>query len=166
MTIARAILTCVIVLCFFTIRNDARQSKPEILTIDPIKPDNLVLAGDSAFFAQDANKVKKYRKWKDTSDAPPHEGIPLSQQATFLKIIIPKCPKEAINNSITGMTKVKMWVDEHGNPRLAVIMESSNKIFNDCSLIAAMQCTFKPATNDNKPTSSWTYIPFRFRDCK
>ncbi|MCX6122977.1 MAG: energy transducer TonB [Ignavibacteriales bacterium] len=166
MTITRVFFTGVIILCFITIRNDARQSRPEILTIDPIKPSNLVLTGDSAFFSRDAKKVKKHRKMKDTSDAPPYEGIPLSQQPTFLKMIIPKCPKEAIIKSMTGTTKVKVWVDEHGNPRLAVIMESSDKIFNECSLISAMQWTFKPAMNDNKPTSSWMYIPFRFRNCK
>jgi TonB family protein len=150
-----------------TSRDFQRAPKPnyEVIEIDAIKPPNLTLSGDSAFYSEDSllYKVNHYRNTFATSDT---EWVPVGKSPSPLRIVNPKCPSEARTNSIVGSTRVKMMIDSLGIPRKARIVESSNKIFNECSLIAAMQWRFSPAmTKGQQPVSVWVDIPFRFRDC-
>jgi TonB family protein len=72
-------------------------------------------------------------------------------------------PKDAVTNKIEGNTQVKVWIDENGTPQLAMILKSSNKIFNEQSLIATMNTVFTPAIFNKKPISSWIIIPYNYK---
>ena len=143
---------------------NTQSSQYEMIEIDAIKPPNLTLLGDSAYYADDVAFSTVGAK-KDSARESTADFVPVEKQPTPLRVVNPKCPPGAQKQSITGDTRVKMLIDTLGIPRKARLVESSNKVFNDCSLIASMQWRFSPAMMLGKPVSVWVSIPFRFRNC-
>jgi protein TonB len=72
-------------------------------------------------------------------------------------------PEQAHNDGIEGTVWVKIWVDEHGNARKAVILRTDAEILNQATIDASMNWKFKPAMMDGKPVAVWVTIPFKFK---
>ena len=78
----------------------------------------------------------------------------------------PKYPEVARRAGIEGTVWVKIWIDEQGNPRKAVLLKSDAEILNQTSLDTAMKWKFKPAVLKGKPVAVWVSIPFKFKMSK
>jgi TonB family protein len=120
-------------------------------------PDGVIVSGDSAFYPEALSRINDARNSIDEC-FPDLDSIPI-----ILNVVKPIYPEEAKNAKIEGKIKVKAWIDEKGNPLLAVILESSNKLFNEQSLIATMNSSLKPAIKNNKPVGSWIIVPYEFK---
>ena len=75
----------------------------------------------------------------------------------------PPFPKAAREQQLDGDVVVNLWVDKNGKPLRASIAQTSNTVFNQPSLAAAMKWTFTPATRKGVPIDIALTIPFRFR---
>jgi TonB family protein len=75
----------------------------------------------------------------------------------------PKYPEIAHRAGIEGTVWVKIWIDEEGNARKAVLLKSDAEILNQTSLDTAMKWKFKPAVLNGKPVAVWVSIPFKFK---
>ena len=75
---------------------------------------------------------------------------------------LPEYPEEAKKGKITGKVFVKIFIDEVGKPKKAVIIKSDNYIFNNSTINAAMKSRFTPAMQDGKPVAVWIVLPYRF----
>jgi TonB family protein len=75
---------------------------------------------------------------------------------------VPVYPAEARQNNISGTVWVKVRVNESGVPLEAVVVKSSNTVFNTVSTEAAMKYRFYPGTKNSNPVDAWITIPFRF----
>ena len=71
-------------------------------------------------------------------------------------------PSDARKQGITGRVEVKMLVLKDGSVKRAKIAKSTNLIFNESALRAAMKWTFIPATENDKPINAWVIVPFLF----
>jgi TonB family protein len=75
----------------------------------------------------------------------------------------PKYPEIARRAGIEGTVWVKIWIDEKGNTRKAVLLKSDAEILNQTSLDTAMKWKFKPAMLNGKPVAVWVTVPFKFK---
>jgi len=132
--------------------------------MEVVKPPNLIINGDTAYYSDDSELFKRKIEI-DTSTFIDSQYVKVESQPEPLRIIVPKCPSEAIRTKQNGTTRVKIMIDKNGNPKKAIIFETSGKVFNETSLIAAMQCKFSPAIMKNHPVAVWVVIPFRFMNC-
>ncbi len=98
----------------------------------------------------------------DTSGAPP-DFVAVDVQPKIVQLPNPEYPKAAIEKKIEGRVIVKLWVDEKGRTKKAVIVESDNEIFNKPSIDAAEKARFTPAMAKGKPVDVWVLIPFTFK---
>ncbi|HLP16713.1 MAG TPA: energy transducer TonB [Bacteroidota bacterium] len=96
---------------------------------------------------------------------PSSDYLPVDKQPVPLKghTPWPAYPDSARRAGIEGMTYVKIWIDEQGNPHQAEVIKTENAIFNQPSIDAAMQWKFKPAILKDKPVAVWITIPFKFK---
>lgn len=94
--------------------------------------------------------------------APP-ANVLVDAQPGLVKNAVPVYPEEALKNGVEGSVFVKIWVDEEGKVRDAVIQESDRDVFNQASLDAAKRLQFTPATKDGVPVSVWVTVPFRYK---
>ncbi|HEV8538579.1 MAG TPA: energy transducer TonB, partial [Bacteroidota bacterium] len=62
-----------------------------------------------------------------------------------------------------GTIWVKCWIDQAGNVKKAIIIESNQPIFNEPVMKAVTQYKFRPALSKGKPVDAWVTIPFAFR---
>ena len=141
----------------------SRFNKDNHLRIsDGIKPPNLVIHGDTAYYANDTAAIASVRRHgSDTTKHKDFAGDSLVNEPKLLERVIPKYPYEAL--PITGSTFVKVWVRKNGLPRLAIVTESPNSLLNERSLIAAMECRFEPAMTAKGPVSVWITFPYNFK---
>ncbi|HEY6951871.1 MAG TPA: energy transducer TonB, partial [Bacteroidota bacterium] len=63
----------------------------------------------------------------------------------------------------TGDVIVKLWVTKTGNVKEAIIMSTTNPVFNKYVLKAAVMWKFRPASFRGKAVSVWVSVPFHFR---
>ena len=75
----------------------------------------------------------------------------------------PVYPEAALKDGIEGTVWAKIWVDEQGHSRKAVILKSDAEVFNQATVDAAMKWKFKPAVLKGKPVAVWVTIPFKFK---
>jgi TonB family protein len=121
-------------------------------------PKGVLVSGDSAYYPEVFSLMKNTSPLGSDVCFPSFDSIP-----KVIEDVKVGYPKDAITNKIEGNTQVKVWIDEKGIPRLAVILKSSDKMFNEQSLIAAMNTLFTPAIFSKKPISTWIIIPYKFR---
>jgi hypothetical protein len=139
------------------------KNSEQVVRIDAVKPPNLVISGDTAYFVEDSLLLSTARS--HTPDTTGKYGVdhdPNKKEPRFVRRVLPNCPSEAISKSISGTTNTKVWVDTLGNPRMAIIIESTNPIFNRPSLIAAMQWKFTRAMMTKGPVAVWLSVPLYF----
>jgi TonB family protein len=105
--------------------------------------------------------VRPNPNFHDTTGAPP-DFVKVDKQPKVIFIQKPEYPPVARRDSTEGRTWVKIWVGRDGIPKKAVLLKSSDDIFNLPSLDAAMTCKFTPAILDGKPVDVWVVIPFTF----
>ena len=94
--------------------------------------------------------------------APP-DFVAVEKQPQPVKTPGPVYPEEARRGGIEGTVWAKIWVDEEGNARNAVILKSDAEILNQATIDAAMNWKFKPAIMKGKPVAVWVSIPFKFK---
>jgi TonB family protein len=75
----------------------------------------------------------------------------------------PIYPEIARRAGIEGTVWVKIWIDEQGIPRKAVLIKSDAEVLNQTSLDTAMKWKFKPAVLKGKPVAVWVTMPFKFK---
>jgi TonB family protein len=91
----------------------------------------------------------------DTTAAP-SDFVPVDVQPKVVDLPTPKYPEGAVQKRIEGRVVVKIWVDERGRTKKAVILESDNEIFNKPSMEAAENAKFTPAmAKANLSQSGW-----------
>ena len=93
----------------------------------------------------------------------PPDFVAVEKQPRPIKNPGPVYPEQARNDGIEGTVWVKIWVDEHGNARKAVILRTDAEILNQATIDASMKWKFKPAMMDGKPVAVWVTIPFKFK---
>ena len=125
------------------------------------KPQGLIISGDSAYFPESLAQLKVQIITVDPTKEQP-QFIPVDKFPQIIKYVLPSLSEEIRRRGVLDSTKVKIWIDKEGNPQLAIIVESSNKILNEPSLVEAMNCRFTPAIMDKAPAPVWITIPFRF----
>jgi hypothetical protein len=132
---------------------------------DP-KPADLIIAGRRAYLSGDSLIFGEHPKGDSYLLSTP-EFVAVSKQPVPTKQVRPNCPAGPTAPSVPATVWVKMLVDSAGVPRLAQIQNSDNPVFNDSSLVAAMQYRFTPAISPGgTPISVYMSIPFKFKDCK
>ena len=75
----------------------------------------------------------------------------------------PQYPAEALQAGVNGDVWVKSLVTKSGSVKRAIILKTSDRIFNKPALRAAMAWTFRPATIGNQPVAVWMAIRVSFR---
>jgi protein TonB len=93
----------------------------------------------------------------------PPDFVAVEKQPQPIKNPGPVYPEQARNDGIEGTVWVKIWVDEHGNARKAVILRTDAEVLNQATIDASMKWKFKPAMMDGKPVAVWVTIPFKFK---
>lgn len=99
---------------------------------------------------------------EDTSGAPP-DFVNVDQMPRIISQMIPVYPEKAKKAGVEGRVIVKLWIDTKGDVRKAILMKSSDEIFDKPSLDAAMKYKFSPAMYRDNPVSVWVIIPFTYR---
>lgn len=109
-----------------------------------------------------AEKVKA----EDNDSIPPPDSFVLVKfQPTPDKLVQPKYPKEAQKLGIEGTVYVKVFVDEKGKVRKAIILKSSGKNvgFDEAALKSAKKGKWHPAKDENgKKVGVWVAYPIKF----
>ncbi|MEO0139979.1 MAG: TonB family protein [candidate division WOR-3 bacterium] len=79
--------------------------------------------------------------------------------------VTPEYPEVARQAGIEGRVVVQVVVDENGRviPGTERILTSTNEVFNEPALVAAMACTFKPGQMGDRKVKVRVNIPFAFR---
>lgn len=99
---------------------------------------------------------------QDTSGAPP-DFVNVDQMPRIISQTIPVYPEKAKKAGVEGRVIVKLLIDTKGDVRKAILMKSSDGIFDKPSLDAAMKYKFSPAMYRDNPVSVWVIIPFTYR---
>jgi TonB family protein len=127
------------------------------------RPCSLIVSGDSAFYQSDYDIIKGGKEIQDSSDAIPPAHVTFTTAPAIMSSTPPKYPPEAEKVYTAGEVWVRLWIDKVGNPRLAIVEKSTDKIFNDNALSAVMQWKFSPALLNGKAESMWIAFPLRFQ---
>ena len=99
---------------------------------------------------------------QDTSAAPP-DFVNVDQMPKIISQSIPVYPEKAKKAGIEGRVIVKLWIDTKGDVRKAILLKSTDEIFDKPSLDAAMKYRFSPAVYRDSPVSVWVVIPFTYK---
>ncbi len=127
-----------------------------------------IISGDSAYFPQALAQVKRQTHISGSVKEAPEfvqkriEIEPVNRPPKIIKFVQPNLSEEIKKSGIVGTAKVKIWIDKEGIPQLAIIVASSNTIFNEPSLVAAMNSRFTPAIMNKGPAAVWITLPYRF----
>jgi len=88
--------------------------------------------------------------------------VPVQQLPVMVVQISPVYPELAIRADLEGRVWVSILVGREGKPKKAVVVKSDQEIFNQSAIDAAMQYSFTPALQNNKPVAVWVVVPFKF----
>lgn len=99
---------------------------------------------------------------RDTS-IPPPDFVPVEKEPQILRQAVPPYPPSALKDHTEGQVILKIWVSPTGMPRQAIILKSTDDIFNQPAIDAAMKYRFTPAIMNKMPVSVWVVIPFSFK---
>jgi len=92
----------------------------------------------------------------------PTDFVPCEKFPEIVVRATPVYPELAIRANLEGKVWVNILVDKQGKVKNAIIAKSNQEIFNEAALKAAMQYSFTPALQNNKPVAVWVVIPFKF----
>lgn len=101
--------------------------------------------------------------WIDEPIPDPGKFIAREMDPLPITTPTPPYPEIARRIMLEGAAWVKVYVDQEGVVRKAIILKSDAEIFNEPALEAARKWTFRPALMNNRPVGVWVAIPFRFR---
>lgn len=88
--------------------------------------------------------------------------VPYDVMPQVVHIEPPIYPEEAKINGIEGTVYVKILINNNGIPIDTLIVKSSNPIFNEASLNAAMASEFSPYKRKGHNQKTWVMVPFKF----
>ncbi len=94
---------------------------------------------------------------------PPDEFVSVDIMPKVLHSVTPHYPELAKRAGIEGAVYIRVFVNKQGNPEQALVIKTTNDIFNQPSIEAAKKFKFQPAIKDNNPVAVWVVIPFRYR---
>lgn len=92
----------------------------------------------------------------------PTDFIPCEKFPEIVVRATPVYPELAVRANLEGKVWVNILVDKQGKVKNAIIAKSNQEIFNQSAIDAAMQYSFTPALQNNKPVAVWVVIPFKF----
>lgn len=75
----------------------------------------------------------------------------------------PVYPAIALKAGLEGKVWVNIWVDSGGRVRKAVVLNSTNDIFNESAIASAYKFVFTPAYMSSGAVAVWVVVPFVFR---
>jgi protein TonB len=81
----------------------------------------------------------------------------------FVVSVMPVYPEAALKDGLEGKVFVEVDIDTNGVVTQAVVKQSSNKVFDQPSIDAAMKYRFTPAVKDGKRVAVWVTIPFQYK---
>lgn len=82
---------------------------------------------------------------------------------TIVKLSRPGYPEIARRAGAEGEVIVGVQVEADGRPVHAMIIRSTNPMFEQAALNAAISGDYSPATMPTGPVKSWIKIPFSFK---
>jgi protein TonB len=133
------------------------QADTEVTFRGQTDPDPAPVPGDPNPVPGDGTVIKI------DPDEPPPAFVPFEVPPEPVKQVQPNYPDLATRAGLEGTVWVKIWVDQGGRPRKAIVQKSDAEIFDKPATDAAMQWIFTPAMMKNGPVSVWVSIPFRFK---
>jgi len=111
----------------------------------------IVLTDDSVYYKGDVNQI------------PPAQFTPIDTMPETIKRFNPLYPPDAYKNKIEGIVLVNCWLTSEGSVRQAIVLRSSNKIFNKSALECCLKWIFKPAMKDGHALDVLACLPIRFK---
>jgi TonB family protein len=96
-------------------------------------------------------------------DPPPDTFIAYQIEPRVVLHPSPQYPDVALRIGVEGNVIVKALVNEEGRVKRAMQMRSTDEMFTQAAIDAAMKWTFTPALMNGHPVRVWVSIPFRFR---
>ncbi|MDE3058760.1 MAG: TonB family protein [Bacteroidota bacterium] len=87
----------------------------------------------------------------------------LSQRPIPLIQVSPTLPRYMIENPMTGVVDVRVWIDKEGKPEKYEILSATNEAFVEPVSKAIMQWEFSPAQIHGVPIGVWASVEFEFR---
>ncbi len=88
--------------------------------------------------------------------------VPYDVMPQVVHVEPPIYPEEAKKDGIVGTVYVKILINNNGIPINALIAKSSNPIFNEASLNAALASKFSPFKRKGHNQKMWVMVPFKF----
>jgi protein TonB len=86
----------------------------------------------------------------------------VDQPPVPIRIVKPEYPDIARRMALEGVVWVNALVEKDGRVTKATVLKSTNDMFNDRSVQAALLWVFVPGMMSSGPVRVWTSIPFRF----
>ena len=93
--------------------------------------------------------------------AQPFQAV--EKEPKIVKLVQPKLPDAVIRAGLTGRVVVKVQIDTQGKPTQAVVLTSTNHVFDDAVVAAAMSSKFEPGMMSSGPVTTWMSIPYVFK---
>lgn len=100
---------------------------------------------------------------KPPDPAPAKPFVAVEKEPKIVKLEKPEPPEVASRSGLTGKVIVKVQIDEQGKPTQAVILTSTNHVFDECVIKAVMRSAFEPGRMSTGPVTTWMAIPFVFK---
>lgn len=94
---------------------------------------------------------------------PPPDYVPVDKEPQIVKQAVPVYPEKALKDKLEGRVIVKLWINKEGGVNKAIILKSTDPIFNQATVDAAVKYKFTPAILHDKPVGVWVVIPFTFK---
>ncbi len=94
---------------------------------------------------------------------PAQPFVAVEKEPKIVKLQKPELPEVATRAGLTGRVVVKVQIDPKGKPTQAVILTSTNHVFDDAVVAAVMKSKFEPGMMSSGPVSTWMSIPFVFK---
>ena len=93
------------------------------------------------------------------------EFVPVETPARFDRAELARIlvyPEEAKEEGLEGTVIVKVEVDKNGKPLQALVERSTEEIFEENAVKAAMSLTYTPAVQNGYPLKMWITFPISF----
>ena len=91
-------------------------------------------------------------------------GALLLNRDEIADILRDRYPYKMRQQRLGGLTTLWLLIDKSGNPRKAVLQESSGyEVFDSLAIDVVPLMRFSPAINNGTPKNVWVQLPIRFR---
>ena len=99
----------------------------------------------------------------DAFDPKPDTFIAFEQEPRIVLNPHPEYPDLPRRAGIEGYVYLKVLISTEGKVKNALVLKSSDEMFEQSAMEAAKKWIFTPALMNGKPVAVWISIPFRFR---